>query len=305
MGTNLTPDPQGAPPEPQAPPEGPPRDEAGRFAAPEPPTVPGAPALPQPPSAPRVDPDRAVEFYERISDPRTRAEEFVSIGREYGFVPDGLTPDQVQEALLLYQDYQEQLHGQPQGGPPAPVGQPPMPGAPLPGAQPDGSWQPQQPPPMLDPAQLAEQVEQRVMSAFERREQEREIAAQQAERLNNLQAAIGSIAEEHSLNEAQTHGLLQQVALGIDTAVQQGRQVDFSQEALTTYGQQVYDLFAGMGAAAQQAATQEAIAHHRTIAPQTTMPTGAPQAGAPGGPRGIQGVAARIKAAQAARSAGG
>jgi hypothetical protein len=311
MGTNITPEQQAAAPEaapaaPAAPaPEatpGPPRDENGRFAAPQPPVIEPQTGFPQPPAAPRVDADRAVEFYERLADPRTRSEEFIRVGREYGFVPDGLTPDQVQEALLLYQDYQQQLSGQPQ---PQVVGQPPIPAAPLPGGQPDQGWQPQALAPTFDPDQLAQQVEQRVMSAWEQREEQQKVQRVQEERLGNLQSAIGSIAEKHGLSEAQHRALLQNVALGVDTAMQEGRQVDFSVEALTGYGQQVFDLLRGMGATEQQAQTQEAIAHHRTIAPQTTVPTGAPQAGAPGGPRGIQGVVSRIRADQAARSAGG
>lgn len=304
MGTDFTPEQQAAP-EQQAPPEqqGPPRDESGRFAAPEPPVIEQQAAqLPQPPAAPRVDPDRAVEFYERFADPRTRTEEFIRVGREYGFVPDGLSPDQVQEALLLYQDYQQQISGQ---QPPPPVGVPQVPGVPLPGAQPDQGWQPQAPMPAFDPDQLAQQVEQRVMSAWEQREQQQEQQRIEAERLGNLQTAIGGIAEEAGLSEAQHRALLQTVALGIDTAMQEGRQVDFSAEKLREYGRQVFDLLSGMGAAQQQAQTQQAIADHRRIAPQTTVPTGAPQAGAPGGPRGIKGVVDRIRADQAARSAGG
>jgi hypothetical protein len=307
MSSNIDPA-AAAPPDQQAPapveqqpaaPEGPPRDDAGRFTAPQPPVI-EQPAIPQPPAAPRVDADRAVEFYERLADPRTRSEEFIKVGREYGFVPDGLTPDQVQEALLLYQDYQQQLTGQPQ----QPVGMPPVPGAPLPGVQPDGGWQPQAPMPAFDPDQLAQQVEQRVMSAWEQREQQAQVKRAQEERLGNLQAAVAAVAKASNLDDAKHRILLQNVALGVDTAVSEGRPVDFSVEKLEEYGRQIADMF-GWRAVEQQAQTQEAIAQHRAIAPQTTVPTGAPQAGAPGGPRGIRGVVDRIRADQAARAAGG
>lgn len=288
---------EAAPPAPEATPA-PPRDEAGRFAALEPPVV-QEPGLPQPPALPRVNADTAVEFYERLSNPQTRAEEFLRVGREYGFVPDGLTPDQVQEALLLYDDYQRQMGVQPAG----PTGTPPLPAAPLPGGSPDQGWQPQGQP--FDPEQFSTQLLDQFDQRQAQRDQERQVAEEQTRRVSNLQTAVSAVAESHGLSEVQAHGLLQQVALGIDTAVQQGRPVDFSAEALQAYGEQVFGVFAGMGRAAEQAQTQEAIAHHRQIAPQTTVPTGAPQSGAPGGPRGIRGVVDRINADRAARSAGG
>lgn len=299
MSSNI--DPAGAPPpEPQAPAaetappqEGAPRDDAGRFTSPQPPVI-EQPAFPQPPGAPRVNPDQAVEFFERFADPRTRTEEFHRVGREYGFIPDGLTHDQMQEALLLYQDYQQQLTGQP----PAPVGQPPLPGQPLPGGQPDQGWQPQAP--VLDPDAIA----QKVLGAIDERDQARQQEQAAAERLGNLQSAVGRIAELNKLDPGKHQVLLQNVALGIDNAISQGRQVDFSVEKLEEYGREVAGMF-GWTAMEEQAATQEAIAQHRTIAPQTTVPTGAPQAGQPGGQRGIKGVVGRIRAEQAARTTGG
>jgi hypothetical protein len=279
------------PPE-QAPPQSPeqqadqqqPRDDQGRFTTPTPPVVEQQPQGPQPPTAPRVDPNEAVQFYERFANPRSRAETFFALGREYGFIPEGLTPDQAREAM---EEYQAWLAQQQQQAPPQ-VGTPGVPQAQAGYEQPPGYGVPQQP--MVDPAlqQRIDALEQQIMQQ------------QRQEQIGTIRSAAAAVAEQAGLDPQAASVLERNIALGIDAAIESGQEINWDPRAMRDYAQQVYDQLRSL-AAAQAAAQQQAeIAQHRGVAPRTVVPQGDPQSGQQV-PRGIQGAIARAQ--QAARGA--
>lgn len=298
MSTDLTPTPE-VPAEPVAPEV--PRDDAGRF-APAPPTV-EAPAGPQPPTT--AAPDQSAEalaFYQQHQRAETQQEAFMRLAAERGFIPSGadLTPDELRYAAQEMWAYKQQQMGQ--------QPQVPMPGQPQPGYYGAGTAGAPLGPQPFDPEQFAETIEQRVMSAWEQRDQQAQEQRMQQERISHLHEAVGSVGA--NLAPAQQQMLLQNVALGIDTAIERGQQIDFSRRqdgssAIQDYAAEVLAAMQGMASTQNTVETQQAIAEHRGMAPRTVTPSGSPQAGAPGAPRGLQGAAAQLKQAIAAEQQGG
>ena len=291
MSTNASPDPAGAPAAPEAPPAAVPTPDPSISAAPPMPPAPPAPLTPPAPPAPAAPPgpSAAEAFYADFANPQSRGEALIKHGRQWGIVPAGIeSPDELGRALSMYDEWKR---GQPPT-PPAAGGVPPAP------ETPGSSFDDQG---YIDPDQFRQQVVGDVMQAMEQREQQRQIQQEQQARLGNLQSAVGSIAEREKFDPATHEMLLRNVAIGIDAAIEAGRQVDFSPEALGRYAEDVLTALRGLGASAAVAAQQQQIGQHRSMAPMTTAPTGPAAAGTPGGgTRGVAGVVERARAAAAA-----
>lgn len=276
MTTHAAPDPQGAPPADTAAPvveqpAGPPRDDSGRFT-----TQPGH-MPPAPPSG--VDPQAAVAYYEAVANPAMRDQALEQTLRQYGYVPDGVTIDQLREAAQLvaslpqgvpleelraYADefaaYQQNPFGQ----------QDPNQGQ---GAQP------------FDPAQLQDWVDRRAQQIVQQELSQRDYQQQ----LGNFQSSLAGEAQRIAAETGLPPAIIENTLLGAANA-HLGRGGQPTQQEAARLAAEIQQGFAGFSA--MQAAGQ--MASQQQVVPQTQPAAGAPQGGNPYQP-GLQGSAQRAR----------
>jgi hypothetical protein len=237
------------------------------------------PAIPEPPGVAAAQPpdyqtEQARALFQALGDARTRPQALEQILRQYGYLPEAVPIDHVADALNQYGEFLTAQPGMEEGEEEAT-------GAPLDLNRALAQMG-------LDP-RLVQQQSQRI-------EQLEQALAERAEADTRslVQGAVDRVAQTEGLDPTGHQILLSNVAFALGNAVQAGRQVDFSN--LDGWVGQVLASLRSFG----QASMNTEIARHRGLAPRTTTPAGAGQAGASAG-RGMSG--AEMRAQEALRQA--
>jgi hypothetical protein len=209
-------------------------------------------------------------MYRALNDPTGAGEAMTRLVQRYGQLPDWFTWDHAVDAMRNYAQFLSETDeggddGTGQGG----------------GGTVTGGG--------FDPRMVQQAVTEAVGPLQAKLDEYEQARARDVgdQRAQVVEGAVNSLATTTGLNDVAAQTLLRNVVFGLREAMESGAQVDFRPHAINAYAESVLTHLKAMAQVEQQAQVQ----NHRSVAPLTRTPTGAPSG--PSVPTGMAGAAAR------------